>query len=186
MAPCTSGASCTFLATLREAKIKRAKLFESSDARQQIRMHDLRATFVTLSLANGKTEAWITDRTGHKSSQMIYGYKRAARTAAEQKQGELMPLNMAIPECPKAKPPAQGGPEGGPARQKVARIPAWRTTKSSMIRAGGPSRTRTGTILLSRDFKFYTCKRDRARARQHRARRHEERRGRASAPTRRA
>jgi integrase len=41
-----------------------------------LRAHDLRATFVTLSLAQGKSEAWITDRTGHKSSQVIYRYKR--------------------------------------------------------------------------------------------------------------
>ena len=36
---------------------------------------------------------------------------------------------------------------------------------------GDPSRTRTGIPLLERDFKFYTGKPDRARARQHRGRR---------------
>jgi len=30
--------------------------------------------------------------------------------ASVTKRGELMPLNMAIPECPKAEPGAQGGP----------------------------------------------------------------------------
>ncbi len=37
-----------------------------------LRAHDLRGSFVTLALACGKTEAWVTDRTGHKSSAMIY------------------------------------------------------------------------------------------------------------------
>jgi hypothetical protein len=27
----------------------------------------------------GKTEAWVTDRTGHQSSQMLYRYKRKQR-----------------------------------------------------------------------------------------------------------
>jgi integrase len=73
-------------------------LFEASDTRIPLRAHDLRATFVTVNLAAGKTEAWITDRTGHKSSQMIYRYKRQARTHAELNLGPLRPLYEAIPE----------------------------------------------------------------------------------------
>jgi hypothetical protein len=53
---------------------------------------------VTLSLAQGKSEAWVTDRTGHKSSAMLYLYKRAARTHAEAEFGVLVPLHEAIPE----------------------------------------------------------------------------------------
>ena len=63
-----------------------------------MRVHDLRGTFVTLSLANGKSEAWISDRTGHKSSTMINRYKRTARTFAELQSGELESLDVAIPE----------------------------------------------------------------------------------------
>ena len=70
-------------AHLKLAGVTRAQLFESNESRLAIRAHDLRATFVTVSLALGKTEAWITDRTEHRSSQMIYAYKRAARTYAE-------------------------------------------------------------------------------------------------------
>jgi integrase len=33
--------------------------------RAQFRAHDLRGTFVTLALANGKSETWVADRTGH-------------------------------------------------------------------------------------------------------------------------
>jgi integrase len=63
-----------------------------------VRAHDLRAAFVTVSLANGKTETYVTDRTGHTSSQMLYGYKRPARTHGEVNLGEFVPLHEAIPE----------------------------------------------------------------------------------------
>ena len=46
---------------------------------------------MTVSLANGKTEAWVADRTGHRSSQMINTYRRTARTYAELNLGELVP-----------------------------------------------------------------------------------------------
>jgi hypothetical protein len=39
------------------------------------------------STANGKTEAWIADRTGHTTSAMINRYRRAARTHSELGQG---------------------------------------------------------------------------------------------------
>ena len=64
-------------------KLERMELFKSTTERIRIRGHDLRDTFVTVSLANGRTEAWISDRTGHRSSQMIGKYKRTARTFAE-------------------------------------------------------------------------------------------------------
>ena len=43
------------------AKIRRPQLFELDEARRHIVVHNLRATFVTVSLAGGKSEAWITD-----------------------------------------------------------------------------------------------------------------------------
>jgi hypothetical protein len=33
-----------------------------------VRLHDLRATFITIKLANGRTETWIADRTGHRAA----------------------------------------------------------------------------------------------------------------------
>ncbi|WP_437576558.1 hypothetical protein [Sorangium sp. So ce887] len=77
------GAAEDLRACLKEAGVHRPQLFEASGTRIPLRAHDLRATFVTVNLAAGKTEAWITDRTGHKSSQMIYRYKRQDRTHAE-------------------------------------------------------------------------------------------------------
>jgi hypothetical protein len=65
----------------------------------------------------GKSEAWIGDRTGHRSSIMINRYKRSARTAAELGLGPLHPLDAAIPEL---APPKHGGPKGGPRRRRGA------------------------------------------------------------------
>jgi integrase len=96
---------------LRRAGVTREKLFERSATHRPIRAHDLRATFVTISLAIGHTEAWVADRTGHKSSTMINRYRRKARTW---KLGPLDPLDVALPEftdsCPTASPSA--GREG--------------------------------------------------------------------------
>jgi hypothetical protein len=74
--------------------------------------HDLRSTFVTLALANGKTEAWVMDRTGHTASAMLNRYRRAARFAQELELGGLLPLDEAIPELK----PATSSPTDYPAR----------------------------------------------------------------------
>jgi integrase len=74
----------------------RAKLFEHSKTRLQVRAHDLRAAFVTTALANGKTETWVADRTGHKSHSMIKRYTRTARTAGDLKRGNWTALDVAL------------------------------------------------------------------------------------------
>jgi hypothetical protein len=68
--------------------ITRPQLFERSKVRQPIRAHDLRATFVAISLATDKTETWISDN-------MINAYRLKARTW---NQGGLGPLYELIPE----------------------------------------------------------------------------------------
>ncbi|MCC6902687.1 MAG: site-specific integrase, partial [Polyangiaceae bacterium] len=87
-----------FRGHLALAGVQRAELFERTEKRRPIRIHDLRATFVTLSLAAGKSEAWVSDRTGHRSSVMINRYRRTARHAAELGLGTLAPLDWALPE----------------------------------------------------------------------------------------
>jgi hypothetical protein len=77
---------------------ERPEVFVSTPQRRRIRVHDLRGTFVTVALANGKSETWVADRTGHKSSTMINRYRRAARSFAELQAGELSSLYEAIPE----------------------------------------------------------------------------------------
>ena len=102
---------------LKAAKIDRPELFERGKNRLPIRVHDLRATFVTLSLANGKTESWVSDRTGHKSTLMINRYRRTARQASELGLGALAPLDLAIPELAELAPPTpptEGPTEGTP------------------------------------------------------------------------
>lgn len=79
-------------------KAERPELFESTETRRRMRVHDLRGTFVTVALANNRTEAWISDRTGHRSSVMLNVYKRTARNFLELDLGPLTPLDQAIPE----------------------------------------------------------------------------------------
>ena len=81
---------------LRAAGITRPVLFEQTRSRQRLRLHDTRATFVTVSLANDKNEAWVQDRTGHKSSTMIAKYRRAARMAAEVGMGPFVRMDVAV------------------------------------------------------------------------------------------
>jgi len=95
-----------FRADLAAAGIDRAELFERGPSRQPIRVHDLRATFVTLALAAGRSETWVADRTGHRSSVMIANYRRAARTAAELGLGELGALDRAVAWSEAATPNA--------------------------------------------------------------------------------
>lgn len=87
-----------FREQLRSAGIDRPELYERSETRQPIRLHDLRATFITIALANEKTETWVADRTGHRSSAMINRYRRAARLVAELGLGDLADMDRAIPE----------------------------------------------------------------------------------------
>jgi integrase len=83
---------------MKAAGIDRPELFEHNEKRRQMNVHGLRSTFVTIALANGKSEAWVCDRTGHRSSTMVARYKRTARTAAELGLGPLTPLDRALPE----------------------------------------------------------------------------------------
>jgi integrase len=89
-------AAAVFRQRLKQAGVTRPELFEKTKSRLKIRLHDLRATFITSSLANGKSETWVADRTGHRSSNQINDYRRAARAAEELGLGELAPLDTAI------------------------------------------------------------------------------------------
>jgi integrase len=82
----------------RLAGLDRSQLYEHSDERIALRVHDMRATFVTISLAQGQSETWVSDRTGHRSSQMLQNYRRVARTYQELNLGPLAPLYECIPE----------------------------------------------------------------------------------------
>ncbi len=97
-----------FREDLKAAGVTRSELYASGPGQQPIRVHDLRATAITLWLAAGKNERYCTDRSGHSSSQMLAKYARAARTAAEIGLGELTPLADALPDLR-----TTSGPPGG-------------------------------------------------------------------------
>lgn len=97
-----------YRAHLFEAGVDRAELFRTDATRRRLRLHDTRATFITTALANGKSETWVSDRTGHKSSAQIANYRRLSRTVAELGLGELEPLHLALPEFAKLAGPGDG------------------------------------------------------------------------------
>ena len=107
---------------LKLAGVERPELIVPKAGRLLLRTHDLRGSFVTLALAAGRTEAWVTDRTGHRSSQMIYLYKRSSRTAAELGLGWFAPLDEALPELsPKTRQGANRVQTGGPRSRGMSR-----------------------------------------------------------------
>lgn len=129
-------------AHLKAAGVDRPELFDDGANTRRMRVHDLRGTFVTLSLANGKTETWVMDRTGHTTSAMLNRYRRASRSATELGLGPLAPLSDALPEI--AAFLRKGGPKGGPEakdrstepvakhskRQVKAEVAEWQTRRT--------------------------------------------------------
>src|SRR5262249_22039829 len=112
-------------------------LFENSDVRRHVWLHDTRASFVTIALANGRTETWISDRTGHCSHEQIGTYRRSARSVAELGLGDLESLSLAIPELSAEAGGGPGGPEGG--REVAAEVAAGSRNETK----GRPQASRT-------------------------------------------
>ena len=92
----------TYVEALCAGKGKPLKVRPTKKRTADDDVHDLRGVFCTVSLADGKTESWITDRTGWQSSAMVGTYKRMARTFGELDLGPLTPLDEAIPELREA------------------------------------------------------------------------------------
>ncbi len=82
--------------SLKAAGVTREELFANTEHTRKLRAHDMRATFVTMSIAEGKPGEWIRDRTAHKSTSMIDRYRRAARQVAELRLGSLEDLDVAL------------------------------------------------------------------------------------------
>lgn len=99
---------------LKAAGVDRAELLASTEHTRQLRVHDMRATFVTVSIAEGKPDTWIRDRTGHRSTYMLDRYRRAARQLTELRLGSLTNLVTALGWAP----PTPGGRPGGSPRRK--------------------------------------------------------------------
>lgn len=94
--PRGQNAANQFRDDLLASGVDRPELFENSDVRQPVRAHDLRATFVVLNKAAGRTDTWIMDRTGHLTSNMLQAYDRPSRRVAEMVLGPLGPLDRLL------------------------------------------------------------------------------------------
>jgi integrase len=125
-------------ARLREAGVDRPELHKATAERIALRVHDLRGSFVTVALANGRSEAWVSDRTGHRSSQMIARYKRAARTADELKLGDWAPLDVALGLAKASTPTGGGGGGNTPRTTRLPRTPRSTRRDRSRDRAARP------------------------------------------------
>lgn len=86
---------------LLAAKVTRTSLQGGADNVEPMRFHDLRATFVTWALREGRGDGWINDRTGHLTPEMRERYARAARTLSDLDYKPFPDIAKAIPELAK-------------------------------------------------------------------------------------
>jgi integrase len=93
---------------LKAAGVKRPKLFERSDARRPIRLHDLRASFITVAQECGHNEKWVRKRTGHTTSAMLTKYERSD---SDPQLGNWLPLSEALGVRHEVRQPASLIPE---------------------------------------------------------------------------
>ena len=111
---------------LERADVKRARLFAKGKNTVRFGTHGFRHSFTTRSLAGGKTDDWVRQRTGHRSTELLT-YREAARSLGELELGDVAPLAAAIPELAAVHArrmaqqkvsvvlsPGASGPEGGP------------------------------------------------------------------------
>ncbi len=85
---------------LRAAGVTRALLFETDAPNvEALRFHDLRSTFCTWARRAGKSDAWISERTGHDlTGTMINRYDRGAQTLADLEYQPFPDIARAVPE----------------------------------------------------------------------------------------
>ena len=84
---------------LEAAKVDRPTLpGKGGDNVQAMRFRDLRATFVTWAMREGRGNGWISDRMGHLTPEMRSRYARAARTLSDLDYVPFPDLAKAVPE----------------------------------------------------------------------------------------
>jgi integrase len=86
----------TFREDLKRCQINRRELHEGTAESRHVTVHDLRGSFVTMSLAREKPEQWIMDRTGHTTSKMLHVYDRASRFARDHEMTWYGPLDTLL------------------------------------------------------------------------------------------
>ena len=87
-------------ADLHAAGVTREILFETDASNvEPLRFHDLRSTFCTWARRLGKSDAWISERTGHDlAGDMINRYDRGATTLEDLSYAPFPDIGRAIPE----------------------------------------------------------------------------------------
>jgi len=80
--------------------ITRSILFDDKvENVEPLRFHDLRSTFCTWARRAGKTDSWISERTGHDvTGKMIARYDRGAQTLVDLQYAPFPNIARAIPE----------------------------------------------------------------------------------------
>lgn len=100
-----------FTRDLIAAGVTRRTLLQGADGIEPLRVHDLRATFITLALRMGRSLKWIMTRTGHEDFATLKVYDRLVEDANEHHlPAWLSPMAAAIPEFRSRR---QGGPSLG-------------------------------------------------------------------------
>jgi integrase len=91
---------------LKAVGVTRGILFEeNADNVEALRFHDLRSTFCTWARRAGKSDAWISERTGHElTGDMINRYDRGAQTLEDLAYAPFPSLVGVVPELT-APPP---------------------------------------------------------------------------------
>jgi hypothetical protein len=96
---------CKRLATalrddLKAVGVSRALLYEEDASNvEPLRFHDLRSTFCTWARRAGKSDAWISERTGHElSGDRISRYDRGATTLEDLAYAPFPDIADALPE----------------------------------------------------------------------------------------
>lgn len=90
---------------LHAVGVTRAILFEENELNvEPLRFHDLRSTFCTWSRRLGRSDAWISERTGHEpTGDMISRYDRGAQTLSDLQYAPFPDVSDAVPELAKIR-----------------------------------------------------------------------------------
>ncbi len=93
-----------FLDDVRAAGVHRPELFVQTEAEGRLRIHDLRASFVTLTLRAGWPVKTIMSRSGHESLKVLQDYDRLIEDANQlDLPAWFAPMDQAIPEFRRAQ-----------------------------------------------------------------------------------
>jgi integrase len=173
---------------LGRAGIDRPELFETTDTNDDVDVHGLRRTFVTLFLAAGAPDEYIRLRTGHTSNE-IERYRIGARSAAELDLDVPPAVDVGIPEVaavahelglrrpplppggrtafdpmPRQQEPGEGPPSSGPSRGGPA------PETSAEASASAPRRALGGRAVSVRKSRIHLADRPRPSSRRRRDR----------------